>query len=49
VWDTGREFKSLLLEDREIRKHLSEKDLEELLSLGYHLKHVDALFERVFG
>jgi adenylosuccinate lyase len=49
VWDTGREFKSLLLEDREIRKHLSEKDLEELFSLGYHLKHVDALFERVFG
>jgi adenylosuccinate lyase len=48
VWDTGREFKSLLLEDPEIRKHLSEKDLEELFSLDYHLKHVDAVFERVF-
>jgi adenylosuccinate lyase len=49
VWETGREFKSLLLEDPKIRKHLSEKDLEELFSLDYHLKHVDALFERVFA
>ena len=48
VWDTGREFKALLLEDPEIRKHLSERDLEELFSLDYHLKHVDDVFERVF-
>ncbi len=49
VWETGREFKSLLLDDPELRKHLSEKDLKELFSLDYHLKHVDALFERVFA
>jgi adenylosuccinate lyase len=48
VWDTGREFKALLQEDPEIRKHLSESDLEELFSLDYHLKHVDDIFERVF-
>jgi adenylosuccinate lyase len=48
VWETGEEFKSLLLEDPEIRKHLSEKDLEELFSLDYHLKHVDDVFKRVF-
>lgn len=48
VWETGKEFKSLLLEDPEIRKHLSEKDLEELFSLDYHLKHLDDIFHRVF-
>ena len=48
VWETGKEFKSLLLEDPEIRKHLSEKDLEELFSLDYHLKHIDDIFHRVF-
>ncbi len=48
VWDTGKDFKSLLLEDREIRKYLTERDVEELFSLDYHLKHVEDIFERVF-
>lgn len=48
VWDTGRDFKSLLQEDPEIRKHLTEGELEDLFSLDYHLKHVDHIFERVF-
>jgi adenylosuccinate lyase len=49
VWDEGKDFKSLLLEDEELRKYLTEKDLEEIFSMEYHLKHVDDLFERVFG
>ncbi|MBW2027830.1 MAG: adenylosuccinate lyase [Deltaproteobacteria bacterium] len=48
VWETGREFKALLMEDEEIRQHLSEKDLEEIFSLDYHTKHVDEIFRRVF-
>ena len=48
VWDTGREFKVLLSEDPEIMKHLSDKELEELFSVEYHLKHVDDIFQRVF-
>ncbi|MBW1999646.1 MAG: adenylosuccinate lyase [Deltaproteobacteria bacterium] len=48
VWETGRDFKDLLLEDREVRQYLSEKDLEELFSLDYHTKHVDDIFQRVF-
>ena len=32
-----------------MRKHLSEAKLEENFDLGYHLKHVDTIFERVFG
>ncbi len=49
VWDTGRDFESLLLEDKEIRKHLSEKEIKEIFSLDYHLKHVDDNLQRVFG
>jgi len=49
VWDTGREFQSLLLEDKEIRKHLTEKDIAEIFSLEYHLKYVKDIFQRVFG
>ena len=28
---------------------LSDAELEELFDLGYHLKHVDTIFKRVFG
>jgi len=48
VWDTGKDFKGLLLADREICKYLTEKDMEEIFSLDYHLKHVEDIFERVF-
>ena len=30
-------------------KVLSAQELEALFDLGYHLKHVDTIFERVFG
>ena len=48
VWDTGKEFKSLLQEDPEIRKYLTKEDIEVIFSLDYHLKHVDEIFERAF-
>jgi adenylosuccinate lyase len=48
VWDTGRDFKSLLLEDKALREHLSEKNIDEIFSLDYHLKYVDDMFDRVF-
>jgi len=49
VWDTGRDFKSLLLEDQEVRKHLTEKEIGDVFSLDYHLKNVEEIFDRVFG
>jgi adenylosuccinate lyase len=35
--------------DPEVRAALSEAELEEKFDLGYHLKHVDTIFRRVFG
>jgi adenylosuccinate lyase len=49
AWKTGTGFKELLLEDQAIQKHLSEKDIEEIFSMDYHLKYVDELFGRVFA
>ena len=35
--------------DKDVRKYLSEAELKENFDLGYHFKHVDTIFERVFG
>ena len=40
---------TLLKKDPDVGKALSDAELEELFDLGYHLKHVDAIFDRVFG
>jgi adenylosuccinate lyase len=49
VWQGGGDFLALLQADKQVRKHLSEAELKENFDLGYHLKHVDTIFERVFG
>ena len=49
VWDSGENFKDLLLTDPEILAHLSKNELEGLFELNYYLKHVDTIFTQVFG
>ncbi len=49
VWRGEGDFLTLLKKDQEVSKALSDKELEELFDLGYHLKHVDTIFARVFG
>ncbi|HEY6602883.1 MAG TPA: lyase family protein, partial [Xanthobacteraceae bacterium] len=49
AWRGEHDFLSLLKVDPEVRRHLTEAELEESFDLGYHLKHVDTIFERVFG
>ncbi|MCJ7775294.1 MAG: adenylosuccinate lyase [Desulfobulbaceae bacterium] len=48
VWETGQEFKDLIMEDQEIGGYLSKTEIEEIFDLDYHMKHVDDIFERVF-
>ena len=38
-----------LLGDDEVRAALSEDEIREKFDLGYHTKHVDTIFKRVFG
>ena len=49
VWRGEGEFLDLLKADKDVAKVLSAQELEALFDLGYHLKHVDTIFERVFG
>jgi adenylosuccinate lyase len=49
VWRGEGDFLRLLKADEEIRAKLSETELEALFDLGYHTKHVDTIFRRVFG
>ena len=46
AWKEGRKLLEVLLEDEEVMRNLSEKELKELLSISHHLKHVDAIFRR---
>ncbi|TAL81408.1 MAG: adenylosuccinate lyase [Beijerinckiaceae bacterium] len=49
VWRGEGNFLPLLKQDKDVKKALSDAELEELFDLGYHLKHVDHIFTRVFG
>ena len=49
VWEEGKDFKTELLADPEVTAALSPAEIEEKFDLGYHTKHVDTIFKRVFG
>jgi len=51
VWQSDGELSllDLLKQDPEVTAHLGGEQLDELFDLGYHLKHVDTIFTRVFG
>ncbi len=49
AWNGEGDLLSLLKADKEVTRALPPADLETLFDLGYHLKHVDTIFARVFG
>ena len=49
VWEQGADFKTELLADAEVTAALSPSEIEDKFDLGYHTKHVDTIFARVFG
>jgi len=51
VWESDGELSllDLLKADPDVTHRLSDDQLNELFDLGYHLKHVDTIFSRVFG
>jgi adenylosuccinate lyase len=51
VWESDGQLSliELLKADPQVTERLSGDQLEELFDLGYHLKHVDTIFSRVFG
>jgi adenylosuccinate lyase len=49
VWEHRTDFKEELLNDPDVVAALSRDEIEEKFDLGYHTKHVDTIFARVFG
>jgi adenylosuccinate lyase len=49
VWQGEGDFLAFLTADKDVRKHLSEAELKANFDLDHHLRHVDTIFERVFG
>ena len=51
VWESDGQLSllDLLKADPEVSQRLSADELNALFDLGYHLKHVDTIFTRVFG
>ncbi|MDR7039237.1 adenylosuccinate lyase [Methylobacterium sp. BE186] len=49
VWRGEGDFLTLLKADPEVTAALRPEQIEECFDLAYHFKHVDTIFERVFG
>jgi adenylosuccinate lyase len=49
AWRGNASFLALCRADKDIRQFLSDDELVALFDLGYHTKHVDTIFKRVFG
>ena len=49
TWEHGADFLAELKADTDVTAKVPAAELEALFDLGYHLKHVDTIFARVFG
>ncbi|MGV8080463.1 MAG: adenylosuccinate lyase [Syntrophales bacterium] len=48
-WERGMPFRSLLRDDPEIMSRIGEGDLDQVFRVENFLRHVDYIFQRVFG
>ncbi|HPF47647.1 MAG TPA: hypothetical protein PK690_12330, partial [Emcibacteraceae bacterium] len=49
VWEHGANFADELKADPEVSAKLSDAEIDDKFDMGYHTKHVDTIFKRVFG
>jgi len=49
TWESGADFLGALKTDADVRAKLSDGELDAMFDDGYHIKHVDTIFDRVFG
>jgi adenylosuccinate lyase len=49
VWNEGGQLLDRLKADADVTAKIPAKELEALFDMGYHTKHVDTIFKRVFG
>ena len=49
VWTENASFLEELQKDSEVTAAISKEQIAELFDMGYHTKHIDTIFQRVFG
>ncbi|OFX21847.1 MAG: adenylosuccinate lyase [Anaeromyxobacter sp. RBG_16_69_14] len=49
VWEEKVDFRAALKRDPDVKRMLSDAEVDECFALEYHLKRVDTIFQRVFG
>ena len=49
AWEKGGDFKTLLSQDEVFQRLLTQEEWEAAFNIQDHLKHVDDIFQRVFG
>jgi adenylosuccinate lyase len=49
TWERGADFLAELKADADVTARLAPGELEAMFDEGYHFKHVDTIFARVFG
>jgi len=49
AWQEGGDFKQIVLQDPDIKSHLTGEQIEEIFDLKQHLSNVDYIFKRVFS
>jgi adenylosuccinate lyase len=49
AWEENKEFKEILLQDPEVKKHLNGDEIAKVFDLVHCLRWADAIFERVFS
>lgn len=49
VWQEGADFRQLLKGDVDVAKALTPTKIDDMFDLGFHTKHVETIFKRVFG
>ena len=49
AWNARLHFREILLKDKNVKKHLTEGELDECFKIENDLKYVDSVFRRVFS
>ena len=49
AWEQGGDFQANLKADKEVMALMTAAEVTDMFDLGYHTKHVDTIFARVFG
>lgn len=49
TWDHGKDFLTELKADQDVIAKIPATELDAMFDLGYHTKHVETIFKRVFG